>query len=151
MHCAYDAAALVLLIPKRVCLSQLVAQCTGGLVRKEEATRVLIKARSYLKAKRELEDLYMEHDKDQSGSVTKDELLPMMKASVSGVKGLDPSLVNEDDVDELWEMSDTDGNGSITKAELLLSLSTWRDRMKLAYQPPKKEVAQKKSSACVLL
>lgn len=140
-----------LLIPKRVCLSQLVAQCTGGLVRKEEATRVLIKARSYLKAKRELEDLYMEHDKDQSGSVTKDELLPMMKASVSGVKGMDPSLVNEDDVDELWEMSDTDGNGSITKAELLLSLSTWRDRMKLAYQPPRKEVAQKKSSACVLL
>ena len=53
----------------------------------------------------------MEHDKDQSGSVTKDELLPMMKASVSGVKGMDPSLVNEDDVDELWEMSDTDGMG----------------------------------------
>ena len=128
------------------------AQCTGGLVRKDEVNRVLIKARSYLKAKRELEALYMEYDKDQSGSVTKDELLPMMQASVRNVSGLDPSLVNEDDVDELWEMSDTDGNGSITKAELLLSLSTWRDRMKLAYQPPKKEKSkEKKSSACVLL
>ena len=119
-------------------------------MRKDEATRVLIKARSYLKAKRELEALYMEFDKDQSGSVTKDELLPMMRASLGGVQGLDAALVNEDDVDELWEMSDTDGNGSITKAELLLSLSTWRDRLKLAYAPPKASKSQK-SSACAIL
>ena len=85
--------------------------------------------------KRELETLYYEYDKDKSGHVTKDELLPMMRAAVEGIPNLKPHYINEDDVDELWFMSDTDGNGSITKAELLLSLSSWRDRMKAAHDP----------------
>ena len=137
-------------------------------MRKEEVVRVLVKSRSYLKAKRELEALYYEYDKDKSGHVTKDELLPMMRAAVEGIPNLKPHYINEDDVDELWFMSDTDGNGSITKAELLLSLSTWRDHMKAAHDPgsverslkAKKEQKyqtgtgdneKKKSSMCVLL
>ena len=102
-------------------------------MRKEEVVRVLVKSRSYLKAKRELETLYYEYDKDKSGHVTKDELLPMMRAAVM-IPNLKPHYINEDDVDELWFMSDTDGNGSITKAELL-SLSSWRDRMRRRTTP----------------
>ena len=39
-------------------MDELVAQCDNGLVRKEEAMRVLSKARSYLRTHRELEALY---------------------------------------------------------------------------------------------
>ena len=39
-------------------MDELIAQCEGGLVRKEEAVRVIVKARSFLRTHQQLETIF---------------------------------------------------------------------------------------------
>jgi Ca2+-binding EF-hand superfamily protein len=113
-------------------MDELVAQCDGGLVRREEAVRVIVKARSFLKTHQQLEDLF-ERVAKQVGDdhATKRMLMPLMTEILAPHDNM-PEL-NDDDVAEIWEICDTNGDGRVSRPELLLALATWRDNLVRIY------------------
>ena len=135
-------------------MDELIAQCEGGLVRKEEAVRVIVKARSYLRTHQQMEAM-LDQVADEAGvsQPSKSILMPLMTKLMESHANI-PEL-NEDDVREIWDVCDTNGDGHVSRAELLLALATWRDNLVRIYSKDEADAApapsQSGSSMCVLL
>ena len=113
-------------------MDEMVAQCDGGLVRKEEAARVINKARSFLTTHLQLEAVFEQVAKEAGVSEpAKALVMPMMKHLTEQYTQI-PEL-NDDDVEEVWEICDTNGDGRVVRPELLLALASWRDNMVRIY------------------
>lgn len=142
-------------------MDELIAQCDGGLVRKEEAVRVIVKARSFLRTHKEMEEIFEQVAQQAGvGHPTKALVMPMMVKLLAPYSNM-PEL-NDDDVSEVWDLCDTNGDGRIARPELLLALATWRDNLVRIYSKQEgqggsassADASAKKSegsSMCVLL
>lgn len=144
-------------------VARLVKNCEkqGGIT-KENVIRAINKYGAFVKeqaaAAHARENVFDMFDKNGDGVISKDEMLPILKACAKQVKGVPEGEVDMGDVDAVFAAADTDQSGSIDPEEFKVALATWKESMaavnwvQLEQDALEMELqARWKSTACSLL
>eukprot|EP00900_Chrysochromulina_parva_P027988 jgi/Chrpa1/9823/Chrysochromulina_OHIO_Genome00019403-RA len=145
-------------------IDKLIKSCESqGGITKENISRVTRKYAAYLKemaaAATARESIFNRFDTDGDGTISKQEMLPILKLCAKMIKGVPENEVDMGDVDAVFSAADSDHSGSIDTEEFKIALASWKESMadvdwvaleKLAKEEDAKAAAAK-SSACSVL
>lgn len=92
----------------------------NGLVHRDKLVPVVKKYSAYIKEQAKIDAVFAKFDTDESGTLEREELLPLMKLLSPDVEP------DEEDVNFIFAQVDGDGNGCISRSELLPLLAVWK-------------------------
>lgn len=129
-----------------------------GQIERAQLLIAVKKYRALLLHEERLQNLFLEHDVDQSGVLKPEELLPLLKRvaredKVANKHRYSQALqqvitnVSEADVEFILARCDKDGSGSVSFEELGPALATWKE----ASKDIEHKEGKPQSSACALL
>ncbi len=133
--------------PEDVVVEDLVRAC-DGVVTRDNVQAVVAKYRAYIRDKDAIDALFKRFDVDGTGQLSRDELLPLLKACAEASGSIPVDEVGDDDVEAIFATADADASGNLDEKELKLALATWKeDMLSMDWAKLEQQVAQMISDA----
>jgi len=126
-----DDKLLDMLIERATAVESYSLQLKGskdGSVSRMAAEKTIQRFDAYIRQKETLDDIFMKHDKDESGNLDRVEVLSMMNEIIGKTRGFMHIVATEGDVEYLMASCDEDGDtDTVSRGELLPALALWKE------------------------